>query len=62
MATREKYSHKIADAKRRKKRTEAEVRQKARAGRSDGDQITKLNDGGHTAKKERAKLRSRNDI
>lgn len=59
-ATREKYSHKIADAKQRKKHIEAEVRQKARIVRSDKDQIVKLNDGGHTAKKERAKLGKQN--
>ncbi len=61
-AIREKYSHKTANAKKARKRTEAEVRQKARDARdarSDKDQIIKLNDGGHTAKKERAKLRTR---
>lgn len=59
-ATRAKYSHKIADTKKVRKREEAETRQKARDTRSDKDQIINLNDGGHTAKKERAKLRAQN--
>lgn len=56
MAIREKYSHKIADAKKARKRKEAEVRQKARDARSDKDQIIKLNGGGFRATEERAKL------
>ena len=60
MATREKYSHKIADAKKRRKCTEAEVRQKVRDARSDKDQLVKLNDNGFRATKERGKLGARN--
>lgn len=60
MAIKEKYSHKIADAKKVRKREEAGARQKVRDARSDKDQIIKLNDGGHLARKERAKLRARN--
>ncbi len=60
MAIREKYSHKVADAKKIRKREGAEVRQKAREARSDKDQITILNAGGFRATKERAKLGVRN--
>ncbi len=56
MAIREKYSHKIANAKKARKRKEAETRQTARDARSDRDQIIKLNDGGFRATKERAIL------
>ena len=60
MAIREKYSHKIVNAKKVRKREEAETRQTARDTRSDKDQIVKLNDGGFRATKERAKLRAQN--
>lgn len=60
MTIRAKYSHKIADTKKVRKREEAETRQTARDARGNKDQIIKLNDSGHTAKKERTKLRGRN--
>jgi len=57
MAIREKYSHRIADAKKAKKRTEAEARQKTSDNISNAEQIAKLDAGGYRAIKERAKLK-----
>jgi len=54
---REHYSHAIADDHKRKKRKEAEVRQQSRGQRTNKQQLQKLNIEGHTAKKERARLK-----
>jgi len=56
MAIREHYSHTIADKHRDRKRKDAIVRQKARKQRSSKQQLAKLDVGGYTAKKERARL------
>jgi len=59
MTKREKYSHTIADEHKDKKRKEALVRDELRKQRSTTQQIQKLDAGGWTAKKERAKLKVR---
>ena len=56
MAIREHYSHTIADKHKDKKHEDAIVRQKTRKQRSNKQQLAKLDAGGYTAKKERAKL------
>ncbi len=56
MTIREKYSHRIADTKKAKRRTEAEVRQKISDGISNAERIAKLDAGGYRAIKERARL------
>ena len=56
MTIRERYSHAIADRHKDKKREDAFVRQKARKQHSSKQQLAKLDAGGYTAKKERAKL------
>jgi hypothetical protein len=53
---RAKYSHAIANAKKARKREEAEARQAVRDQRSTTDQIARLNSGGHLAIKERKRL------
>lgn len=55
---REKYSHAIADAKKRRKRAEAEARQEERNQRSTAAQLAKLDAFGYAAIKERARLNS----
>lgn len=57
MATREHYSHKIADEKKRRKDKEAEQRRLLRASRSVAQQLQVLDAGQHVAAKERARLR-----
>lgn len=54
---REHYSHAIADAAKKERREQAEVRQAARDKRSNAKQIAKLNASGYVAKKERARLK-----
>jgi len=59
MATREHYSHTIADKHKDKKHQEADARLKLRKARSNKQQLAKLDAGGYTAKKERARLHTR---
>lgn len=56
MAIRERYSHAIADSHKTRKRKEAIVRQELRKGRSNKQQLAKLDASGYKATKERAKL------
>jgi len=59
MTIREHYSHAKADKHKAKKRKEAGERKEARAGRSDEGQLQRLNIAGHTATKEKKRLRAR---
>lgn len=58
---REKYSHKIADEKKRQKRQESDERMAARAKRTDEEQLAKLDAGNWKAHRERRKLQRRID-
>lgn len=53
---RKKYSHIIEDAKKARKRDEANERQGLRIIRGNRGQIARLDSGGYRAKKERARL------
>ncbi len=59
MAVRERYSHSIVDKQQVKKRKEAEARTEVRAGRSDDQQIQRLDAAGHRANKEKKRLRAK---
>ena len=59
MAVREHYSHAKADKHKAKKRKMAEERKEARAGRTDQGQLQRLEIAGHSATKERKRLRAR---
>lgn len=56
MTVREHYSHAKADAQKARRHKEADERAAARARRSNKQQLAKLDAGGYTAKRERAKL------
>ena len=56
MAKREHYSHAIADSHKTQMRKEAMARQELRKGRSNKQQLAKLDVGGYKAIKERVKL------
>jgi hypothetical protein len=56
---REKYSHKIADEKKRQKRKESDERMAARATRTDEEQLAKLDTGNWRALRERDRLHKR---
>lgn len=53
---RERYSHKIADEKKKRKRKEADIRLQTRKQRSNEQQLAKLDKEGRIAKKERLRL------
>lgn len=57
MVVRERYSHAIANEKKKRKRKGAESRQQQRNSRSNAQQLNKLDAGGWAAVKERARLR-----
>ena len=57
MAKREHYSHTIANEKKKQRRKQAECRQQQRNGRSNAQQLCKLDAGVWAAVKERARLR-----
>jgi hypothetical protein len=59
MTIRERYSHKIADDHKKKKREEAETRQQVRKQLSNEQQLAKLDKAGRIAKKERKRLEKR---
>jgi len=56
--TREHYSHKIADEKKKRKHKDADARTQARRQRSNEQQLTKLDKEGRIAKKERVRLKN----
>jgi len=53
---RERYGHKIADEKKKRKHKEADAQTQARSQRSNEQQLAKLDKEGRIAKKERARL------